>query len=149
MRRLIQVGPGGVGRVWTDAVAASSAWEIVACVDTNEANPRAAAARPAMPRACCFTRLTKALGAVEADALLLDVTPRQFRRQTCLQAFRRGLHVLCEKPPAPTVAAARALATQSVPETSGCGNLNNLAATRAMVRAAKESRCVAAREPLA
>ncbi|HNR32204.1 MAG TPA: Gfo/Idh/MocA family oxidoreductase [Candidatus Hydrogenedentes bacterium] len=112
MKRIIQVGVGGMGREWTDVVAASSAWAGVAYVDTNEANLIAAAARHGMPRDRCFTDYREAIAVVEAEALL-DVTPQRFRRQVCAEAFRRGLHVLCEKPLAPTVKDAKDLVARA------------------------------------
>ncbi|MBI4559324.1 MAG: Gfo/Idh/MocA family oxidoreductase [Candidatus Hydrogenedentes bacterium] len=97
MKRIIQVGVGGMGAVWTDRVANSKSWKAVAYVDVSEAALKAAAERFGMPKSRCFTSLEEALDAVEADALL-DVTPQQFRKATCCAAFDRGLDVLCEKP---------------------------------------------------
>ncbi len=102
MRRIIQVGVGGMGVPWTNVVAASKRWEAAAYVDVNEKNLMDAAARHSMPKSRCFTSLTEALSSVEADALL-DVTPQQFRRKVCTTALRRGLHVLSEKPLADSI----------------------------------------------
>jgi len=102
MRRIIQVGVGGMGRVWTDRVAESDQWEAAAYVDTNKQNLVAAAERHGMPKRRCFLSLEEALRHIEADALL-DVTPQQFRKGICCAAFERGLHVLSEKPLADTL----------------------------------------------
>lgn len=108
MRRIIQVGVGGMGRVWTDRVAESETWEAAAYVDPNKTNLMAAAARHKMPKSRCYTDLAKALREVETDALL-DVTPQKFRRGVCYAAFDCGLPVLSEKPLADTLRNARAI----------------------------------------
>ncbi len=97
MRRIIQVGVGGMGRGWTDRIAESERWEAAAYVDTDRKNLMAAAARHRMPRARCFTDVDTALRTIEADALL-DVTPQQFRKGVCCAAFEHGLPVMSEKP---------------------------------------------------
>ncbi len=97
MRRVIQVGVGGMGLGWTDRVAESDQWEAAAYVDTNRKNLMAAAERHGMPKSRCFTGFEEALRCVEADALL-DVTPQQFRKMVCCAAFKHGLDVLSEKP---------------------------------------------------
>ena len=108
MRRIIQVGVGGMGNWWTSHVAASDVWEAAAYVDTNKKNLMAAAARHRMPRSRCFTDLEEALRAVEADALL-DVTPQQFRKEVCCAAFKHGLDVISEKPLADTIRNAKTI----------------------------------------
>ena len=115
MRRIIQVGVGGMGGTWTERVAASKRWEAAAYVDVNRKNLIAAAARHGMPKSRCFTDLEEALRHTEADALL-DVTPQQFRRKVCTAALRRGLHVLCEKPLADSLRNAVALVETAAKE---------------------------------
>lgn len=108
MRRIIQVGVGGMGLGWTDRVAESRQWEAAAYVDTNKRNLQAAAARHGMAKDRCFTDLRRALDRVEAEALL-DVTPQQFRRGVCCAALKRGLDVLAEKPLADSLLNAKAI----------------------------------------
>lgn len=108
MKRIIQVGVGGMGAHWTNIVAQSQDWEAAAYVDVSAENLMAAATRHGMPNTRCYTELGKALSEVEADALL-DVTPQQFRREVCEAAFAKGLDVLCEKPLADSLANAKAL----------------------------------------
>lgn len=112
MRRIIQVGVGGMGLGWTDRVAESKKWQAAAYVDVNQDNLLAAARRHEFPEALCFTDLGSALKSVEADALL-DVTPQQFRRGVCTAAFRRGLHVISEKPLADSLANAKAIVAEA------------------------------------
>ncbi|MCP4644964.1 MAG: Gfo/Idh/MocA family oxidoreductase [bacterium] len=102
IRRIIQVGVGGMGAGWTNVVAASDRWTPAAYVDTNRRNLTAAAARHGMPKSRCYTSYEKALREVEADALL-DVTPQQFRKGVCCAAFEHGLDVISEKPLADTL----------------------------------------------
>ena len=108
MRKIIQVGVGGMGGGWTDRVAESNQWEAAAYVDTNRRNLVAAAARHGMSKTRCFTDLGKALNEVEADALL-DVTPPAFRKDTCCTALDHGLHVIAEKPLADTLRNAKSI----------------------------------------
>jgi len=108
MKRIIQVGVGGMGVPWTDRVAESDEWEAAAYVDTNPANLKAAAKRHRMPKSCCFANLDEALGQAKADALL-DVTPQQSRRGVCEAAFKAGLHVMSEKPLADSLKNAKAI----------------------------------------
>ena len=108
MRRIIQVGVGGMGFGWTDRVAESDRWEAAAYVDVNKKNLIIAAERHGLPKNRCFTDLDAALNHVEADALL-DVTPQQFRRGVCETALKRGLHVMSEKPLADSLRNAKAI----------------------------------------
>ncbi|MBI5092011.1 MAG: Gfo/Idh/MocA family oxidoreductase [Candidatus Hydrogenedentes bacterium] len=112
MKRIIQVGVGSMGRVWTDRVADSRKWETVAYVDTNRRALAEAAARHKVPKSRCYTDLSRALREVEADALL-DVTPPKIRKGVCCAAFEHGLHVLSEKPLADSVANAKAIVTRA------------------------------------
>lgn len=117
MRRIIQVGVGGMGRVWTDRIAESNRWEAAAYVDVNRKNLMAAAVRHRIPKTRCFTSLKEALGKVEADALL-DVTPQRFRKAVCTAAFERGLHVLAEKPLADSLANAKTVVDRAAKQGS-------------------------------
>ncbi|NLE66847.1 MAG: Gfo/Idh/MocA family oxidoreductase [Lentisphaerae bacterium] len=112
MKRLIQVGVGGMGAHWTSVVAASEKWQAAAYVDTDRRNLMAAAARHGMPRNRCYTNLARALREVEADALL-DVTPQQSRKDVCTAAMECNLDVLCEKPLADTLRNAKALVARA------------------------------------
>ncbi len=112
MRRIIQVGVGGMGVGWTDCLAASDRWEVSAYVDTNERNLMAAATCHGMPKSRCYTELDHALSEVGADALL-DVTPQQFRKGVCCAALDRGLDVMSEKPLADSLRNAKAIVARA------------------------------------
>ena len=109
MKRIIQVGVGGMGAEWTERVAESKQWKAVAYVDINEETLHEAAKKYGVPKNKCFTNLDDALKSVEADALL-DVAPQQFRKDICRKAMEHGLDVLAEKPMADTLENAKALA---------------------------------------
>jgi len=117
LRRIIQVGVGGMGTVWSEIVAASDRWEAAAYVDVNQSNLVIAAEQHGMPMERCFHDVNTAVASVEADALL-DVTPQQYRSETCLEAFKHNYDVLCEKPLADTLKSARQLVSQA--EKNGC-----------------------------
>lgn len=112
MKRLIQVGVGGMGAHWASVVASSGNWQAAAYVDADRTNLMAAAARHGMPRNRCYTSLARALREVEAEALL-DVTPQQFRKEVCSAAMDCNLHVLCEKPLADNLRNAKALVSRA------------------------------------
>ena len=112
MRRIIQVGVGGMGLGWTDCVAESDRWEAAAYVDTDKKNLMSAAQRHGMPRSRCFGNLEDAFRTVEADALL-DVTPQKFRKSVCCGAFKHGLDVMSEKPLADNLRNAKSIVAQA------------------------------------
>jgi len=95
--RIIQVGVGGMGACWTQAVHESQEWEAAAYVDINPDNLAKAARDHGMDPSSCFTDLDEALRKVEADALL-DITPQKSREEVTTKALRAGLPVLSEKP---------------------------------------------------
>lgn len=97
MLRIVQVGLGAMGAGWANVVVASEKWQAAAYVDPDRKRMLAVAGQHGMPRGRCFTTLEEALRKVEADAVL-DVTPQEVRKEVCMTAFARGLHVLAEKP---------------------------------------------------
>jgi len=103
--RVIQVGVGGMGRVWLDTVADSDEAQHVAWVDIApdilDRQCRAYGFDPAH----CYTSLEDALQREPADGLL-NVTPPQFHEAVSCAAFEAGLPVLSEKPLADTMEAA-------------------------------------------
>jgi predicted dehydrogenase len=108
MRRIIQVGVGGMGGGWTDRVAESRKWTAAAYVDVNPDVLAKTAEKHGIAANCCFRNLDEALRNVEADAVL-DITPQQFRKSVCCRALEAGLDVLAEKPMADTLANAKAI----------------------------------------
>ena len=111
-RRIIQVGTGGMGRVWVDRVVASERWVPVAYVDTNPEALRTARECGGLGEDRCFSSVDEALERVEADALL-DVTPQKFRKGVCFSALGRGLPVMSEKPLADTLDNAKSIVAEA------------------------------------
>lgn len=105
--KLIQCGVGGKGRDWINkATTGSPDFELVALVDINAENLAYARSVTGLGEQQCFDSLEKALETVQADAVL-SVTPPVVHVQHARLAFAHGLHYLCEKPFADTVAHAR------------------------------------------
>jgi len=105
--RLIQVGMGGWGRDWyAQIVRPNPDVALVACVDSSPEVLALAQQRLEVPAACCYASIDAALAAHEADAVLITAAlPGHV--PVALTALNAGMHVLCEKPFAPTLAEAR------------------------------------------
>jgi predicted dehydrogenase len=108
MRRLsvVQVGAGLWGRSWAELVARGPGTRLAALVDGAE--PARAWAREELG-VPVFRRLEGAFAAVESDAVLL-VSPPATHRPLAEAALAAGRHVVVEKPLAPTLEDATALA---------------------------------------
>lgn len=106
--RLIQVGVGGWGETWLQRVLASPTWELVAIVDQDPAALAAAVAACGLKPDLAFRSLRDAARSVGADAALV-VVPAAAHLAVAIEAFEAGLHVLCEKPLADTMANAERL----------------------------------------
>ena len=105
--RLIHIGLGGWGRNWEEvALPRVAAIERVAVVDPDQAILATAQGALGLPDEICFPSLDAALAAVEADAVLATV-PLAAHVPVSLEALDAGLHVLVEKPFAPSVAEAQ------------------------------------------
>jgi predicted dehydrogenase len=107
--RVIQVGLGGWGRDWAKEVTGRVAGvEPVAWVDLDPAARRSALAELDLPEGRVFASLADAAAAVAAEAAIV-VVPLAGHVAASAEALERGLHVLVEKPFAPTLAEARDL----------------------------------------
>lgn len=106
--KIIQVGIGGMGDVWLDAVQRSPKADFAAFVEVNAAIADQQAAAYGLDRSLIFRSLPEALKEVDADAVI-NVTPPQFHREISVLALEAGLPVLSEKPLAPTLDDARAI----------------------------------------
>ncbi|WP_106207336.1 Gfo/Idh/MocA family protein [Kineococcus rhizosphaerae] len=105
--RLIHVGLGGWGGDWErNAIPPVTEVDRVAIVDAHEPTLRAAQEALDLPDEVCFTSLTEAARAVEAEGVIVTA-PMTFHVPVAMEAFDAGLHVLVEKPFAGTVAEAR------------------------------------------
>jgi predicted dehydrogenase len=96
--RLIQCGVGGMGKAWRDnATKDSPDFDVVALVDIKPDILSEAGEQLNVPPERRFDDLRKALRKVEADAVL-TVTPPAIHVEHAKVAFKRGLHLLTEKP---------------------------------------------------
>lgn len=96
--RVIVAGAGGVrGRDWMREIKSASAFELAACVDTNEEALHQSAGVHALSPAQCFPRLHDALQAIPCDAVVVS-TPANLHTQACEEALKGGRAVLVEKP---------------------------------------------------
>lgn len=112
----LRVGLVGAGWVTSHHLAGWRALAgqaaVVAIADPNAANARARAREFGIPRV--FANAEDMFDAMALDAV--DVAaPREFHAAIVRAAARRGLAVLCQKPLAPTLAEARALADEVAP----------------------------------
>ena len=97
------VGTGCIGQLRAKALAKIPGAKLVAITDVNQA---AAATLAAATGARVVTGLPELLGADDVDAVIV-CTPPQFHEQAVLAALAAGKHVLCEKPLANSLEAAR------------------------------------------
>jgi len=93
--RILQVGQGNRGQMWSSIVDRTPSVELSGVVDIN---PQALAAFSAKyPQVPCFTDLAAALASTSSDAVLL-VTPPDGHLAQARQIFAAGLPLLAEKP---------------------------------------------------
>jgi predicted dehydrogenase len=104
--KIVQVGLGHMGMAWLNTLSSTQDAEAVAWVDTNPSAFERPIQEGKIQREHCYTSLEKALKEEQADAVLV-VTPPELHEQACVQAADAGLHILCEKPLAPTMESAR------------------------------------------
>lgn len=95
--KVIHLGVGGRGVVWTNTVNEREDFVSVAYVDVNREAMEKAAAISGLSSEKCFSSLEEALKKVEADSVFV-ITPPPLHIQQCLQAIEAGKHVLVEKP---------------------------------------------------
>ncbi len=106
---VIQVGIGGMGRAWLNAVRNSPQVDFAAFVEIDPDIARAQAAAYNLDQSLIFDSLPQALQQVDADAVI-NITPPKFHREVTITALEAGLPVLQEKPLAGTLEDARAIA---------------------------------------
>ncbi len=114
--KVIQVGIGGMGNTWLNAVQRSPRVEFAGFVEVNDEIARAQAAAYHLDPSLIFQSLPEALETVEADAVI-NVTPPDVHREICVSALEAGLPVLTEKPLAGNLEDARAIV--SAADTTG------------------------------
>lgn len=95
--RVVVVGAGRRGYDWLREVKASPAYELAACVDSDEAVLRNAASNLGIPPHKCFVELNKALDKNQSDAVIV-ASSADHHVEPCTTALSRHLAVLVEKP---------------------------------------------------
>ncbi|UYO97354.1 Gfo/Idh/MocA family oxidoreductase [Microbacterium sp. M28] len=103
--RLVQVGAGGMGRAWLRTITANPDVELVGLVDLDLDTARAALADAGLDGVEIGRSAAEVARATAADAVV-NVTVPEAHLVVNREALEAGLPVLCEKPAAPTVAAA-------------------------------------------
>jgi predicted dehydrogenase len=101
--KIIQLGVGGFGRHWSETLKATPGAEVVGLVDVSQEAFASACSEFGYDSAICFPSLEAAMAAVNAD-MLVCVSPPSFHLEHITTATSGGLHVLCEKPMATTLA---------------------------------------------
>ncbi len=104
--RAVLVGCGRISRIWLTAALEMSDLEIVGMVDLDEAMARERADEFGMEDVPLGTDLTAMLDRTRPDAVF-DCTVPTAHRNVTLEALRRGIHVLGEKPLSDTLATAQ------------------------------------------
>jgi len=110
--RFIQVGAGGFGKVWLQALPRCRNASLVALADIDEKALAAGAQQLGLSAQACFTDYREAFASVKADAVLC-VTPPRVHCEVALAAFEHGLHVLTEKPLADDMPSALRMVTEA------------------------------------
>ncbi|CAN5234558.1 Gfo/Idh/MocA family oxidoreductase [soil metagenome] len=114
--RIIQVGAGGMGRVWLQLLIDTPDVDLVGLVDLDTEAARRALAEFGRPDVAVAASLSEIAGSTRAQAVV-NVTVPVAHHPVNIEAMFAGLPVLCEKPIAPTVSQALSLAAAS--EVSG------------------------------
>ncbi|MCB0087723.1 MAG: Gfo/Idh/MocA family oxidoreductase, partial [Caldilineaceae bacterium] len=84
--KVIQVGMGGMGNAWLNAVTASPNVTYAGFVEVNDAIAEAQAGKYGLDGGVIFQTLTEALDRVEADGVI-NVTPPQFHKAVSVAAL--------------------------------------------------------------
>lgn len=94
-----------MGAMWVDGVTRNPAAELVAVFDPNMEGCRAfmAQRKIALPQPEMVKQSENEFFKADMDAVIV-ATPDQLHVPQSVRALRRGCHVICEKPMAPTVA---------------------------------------------
>lgn len=111
--RALLVGCGAMAEGWSQAIHNNAILAgrvtIVGLVDANEAIAQGFSATQGLTEVPIFTDINTALKSLDVD-VVFDVTPPNIRPQIVRAALAAGAHVLSEKPMAPSLEEARALA---------------------------------------
>ncbi len=115
--KAVLVGCGAMSRAWLEAAARIDDLEIVGLVDLLEDAAMSRKTEFELGRAQTGSNLEQMILALQPDAIF-DCTIPEAHHQNALTAFRRGVHVLGEKPLAHSMDAAREMVAAA--QASGC-----------------------------
>jgi len=101
------IGVGGMGNLYIRVFKESGRAEVAAIADVDEKRLKQMASSYKIDKA--FTDWTKLAEMSSLDAVAI-CTPPKFHRDQAVAALEAGKHVICEKPPATTVAEAEDMA---------------------------------------
>lgn len=111
--RIVQVGAGAMGRAWLRLLADSSEVELVGLVDLDTALASRALADLGIEGVLVGGSLRDVATGAAAHAIV-DVTVPRAHLSVNVEAMRLGMHVLCEKPIAESVAEAQEMARVAI-----------------------------------
>lgn len=94
--RIVVVGMGPRGEDWMREIQATSGYELVACVDSDEAALTQVSSKGSISNPG-FTELGEALNQISCDAVIIASSPES-HVELCQLALERGLAVMVEKP---------------------------------------------------
>jgi len=100
--KMIQVGLGRWGWGWIPIVSESPQWELVGLVDIDKGKLNKACEHYNFESELTFSTLDSALKVVGADAALI-VVPPEAHADITIDAIKKGLHCIVEKPIAPKI----------------------------------------------
>jgi predicted dehydrogenase len=107
--KIIQIGVGYWGWSWVLVALDSPHWELVGIVEQRRENRERAVEGYGLGRNRGFDTLEHALEEVQPDAAMV-IVGAEAHHDVTLQALEHGLHCIVEKPMAPTMAEAKAMA---------------------------------------
>ena len=110
--KVIQVGMGGMGNAWINAVKRSDVVDFAGFVEVNAEVAKSQAKEHQLDESTIYTTLDDALQNLDADGVI-NVTPPQFHKDISFIALDAGLPVLCEKPLAGTLEDSRAIVAKA------------------------------------
>lgn len=95
--RVAVVGLGSRGQDWVREVRADPGYELVACVDPDDAALQLAATKLNVPQEQLFTVLDEALDKSACETVIVAAAA-DYHTEICETALKRGLGVMVEKP---------------------------------------------------
>lgn len=95
--RILQLGMGIRGEQWSKVIRSFPETVNVGYMRTNLELAKKQVIEWGEPEVPCFDDLDEALDKVKPD-LVVIVTPPEFHLDQCRKIFKRGIHVICEKP---------------------------------------------------